>query len=159
MDSQQQRRRNLTRKRVDESVQSKSAYGSRQICIDLDQRTYDDIWSDPAKVRSHIENMMAQHPELFPAEIQDGFVLSGMLRESRKLPGIRLRQIRIQGVAYSLRPSFVMPYFAGTTEEVEKPLLLMAHGVPCWLITEVFGRNDMFWDRHFERLGRKCTPN
>lgn len=154
MDSQQQRRRNLTRKRVDESVQSKSTYGSRQICIDLDQETYDDIWGDPAKVRLHIENMMAQHPELFPAEIQDGFVLSGMLRESRKLPGIRLRQIRIQGVAYSLRPSFVMPYFAGTTEEVEKPLLLMAHGVPRWLITEVFGRNDMFWDRHFERLGR-----
>ena len=27
-------------------------------------------------------------------------------------------------------------------------------GVPCWVVSEIFGRNDMFWHRHLERLGR-----
>jgi hypothetical protein len=156
MDSQQ-RRRHLSRKRNDPPSGLKATYGSRQICIEMDRATYDDIWNDPLKVRSHIENMFSKHPELFPAEIKDGFVLAGMLRESRKMPGIRLRQIRTDGGVYTLRPSFVMPWFSGDIEELEKPLLLMSHGVPCWLITEVFGRNDMFWDRQVARLGRNSV--
>jgi hypothetical protein len=42
----------------------------------------------------------------------------------------------------------------GTVEQLEHPLLLLSLGVPCWVVSEIFGHNDMFWHRHLERLGR-----
>lgn len=150
----QQRRRQLNRQRNGHGAKVTAHYGSRQICIPMDRETYDDIWRDSTKVRSLLETMIAVHPEIFPAGIEEGFTLTGSLPGSQKLPGICLRQIRIQGIAYTLRPSFVMPYFTGITEEFEKPLLLLSYGVPCWLVTQLFGHNDMFWYRQVERLGR-----
>jgi hypothetical protein len=47
-----------------------------------------------------------------------------------------------------------MSYMSGTVEDLEDPLLLLSLGVPCWVVTHVWGRNDMFWQRHLERLGR-----
>jgi len=120
----------------------------------MSRQVYDGIWRNPGEVRLWLDGMIAEHPEVFPAEIGKGYTLSGMLPESKKMPGIRLRQIRVADVAYTLRPSFVMPYCTGTTEEMQKPHILLAHGVPTWLVTEVFGHNDMFWYRQLERLGR-----
>jgi hypothetical protein len=155
MDSQQ-RHRQVARERATTETES-TKYGSRQICIEMDQETYDDIWNDAGKVRKFLDRLISNCPEIFPPEVVDGYWLSGHLPESKKMPGIRLRQIRIGDVAYTLRPSFVMPYFAGAVEEVQNPLLLLSYGVPCWLITKVFGRNDMFWYRHLERLGRNSV--
>jgi hypothetical protein len=115
---------------------------------------YDDVWNDAAKVRRFLEPLIRTMPELFPADIRDGYQLSGHLPESKKLPGIRLRQLRVCQRAYSLRPSFVMSYMAGTVEGLEHPLLLLSFGVPCWVVTKIFGHHDMFWQRHLERLGR-----
>ena len=71
------------------------------------------------------------------------------------MPGIRLRQLRLrEGRAFTLRPSFVMSYMTGTVEELEHPLLLLSLGVPCWVVTRIFGHNDMYWQRHLEGLGR-----
>lgn len=148
------RRRQIQRDRKPTEPTKTAAYGSRQICVPMTRQLYDDIWNDAAKVRLWLDQIVAAHPELFPAAIASGYALAGKLPESKKMPGIRLRQIRIGGVAFTLRPSFVMPYLAGTTDELHKPLLLLAHGVPCWLIAEVFGRTEMFWYRHVERLGR-----
>ena len=60
-------------------------------------------------------------------------------------------------IVISLRPSFVMPYMTGAVEDLENPLLLASFGVPAWLLTKVFGRDDMFWYRHIERLGRNSV--
>ncbi|MFM9963069.1 MAG: hypothetical protein ACKV2Q_17825 [Planctomycetaceae bacterium] len=47
-----------------------------------------------------IHEQVQQTPELFPAGISAGFRLTGRLAESAKLPGIRLRQLRVKnGVA------------------------------------------------------------
>ncbi len=43
-----------------------------------------------------------------------------------------------------LRPSFVMPAFTGTTDQLKQPMELLAHGVPLWLIVKVFGHDEMF---------------
>jgi hypothetical protein len=116
---------------------------------------YDDIWGDAGEVRRFLERWIQCAPELFPKGIQDGFQLTGRLPESAKMPGIRLRQLRLRsGTAFTLRPSFVMSYMSGTVEEVEHPLLLLSLGVPCWVVTKIFGRNDMYWQRQLERLGR-----
>ena len=128
--------------------------GSKQICIPMTPDVHDRIWNDAGEVRRFLEPLIRAMPELFPAGIEDGFQLSGHLPESEKMPGIRLRQLLVQGNAYRLRPSFVMSYMTGTVKELEYPLLLLSFGVPCWVVTKIFGRNDMFWQRHLERLGR-----
>lgn len=128
--------------------------GSKQICLPMTRDLYDDIWNHPSKVRSFLDALIGQSPELFPESITDGYQLAGRLPESVKMPGIRLRQLRIADQTYTLRPSFVFAYMTGTVEELEHPLLLLALGVPCWVVTKLFGHNDMFWHRHVERLGR-----
>ena len=121
----------------------------------MTRAVYDYIWSDAGEVRRFLEPLIQGSPELFPSGIQGGFHLTGRLPESGKMPGIRLRQLRLrEGRAFTLRPSFVMSYMTGTVEELEHPLLLLSLGVPCWVVTRIFGHNDMYWQRHLERLGR-----
>lgn len=128
--------------------------GSKQICIPMTREVYDRIWDDPAEVRRFLDPLLQSMPELFPSGMPDGYQLSGHLPESQKMPHIRLRQVRVNQEVYSLRPSFVMSYMTGSVEDVEHPLLLLSFGVPCWVVTTIFGHNDMFWQRHLERLGR-----
>ena len=151
MDSQT-RRREVVRNRQEEQSNPRAAGGSRQICIPMTQQQYEDIWQNSEKVRSFLDALIAQMPECFPEPMRDGYQLSGRLPESRKMPGMRLRQVCVGGVAYTLRPSFVMPYCIGSTDELRNPLLLLAHGVPCWLVTAVCGRNDLFWYRSLQSL-------
>jgi hypothetical protein len=121
----------------------------------MTRETYDSIWDDPVQVRNHIEQLMQQHSELFPNGIQDGFQLPGFHPESKKMPGLRLRQFKlIDGRRFTLRPSFVFGYMTGTVEELEHPLLLLSIGTPCWVVTHIYGHDEMFWQRHLERLGR-----
>lgn len=139
------------------------------------------MWDDPAKLRKHIEELVARHPELFPPAISGGFHLTGKLPESKKLPGIRLRQLRLKagGPVYTLRPSFVLPYMtgrltpnadsehppgapaaasqrsnSGRTADIENGLLLLSYNVPIFLVSNVCGGGDMFWERLLQRLGR-----
>lgn len=42
----------------------------------------------------------------------------------------------------------------GTVEALEHPLLLLSLGVPCWVVTQIFGHHDRYWYRLLERLGR-----
>ena len=133
---------------------ARPAGGSKQICIPMSRAMYEEIWSDAQQVRQRLDDLMSASPELFPAELLGGYRLTGRLPESKKLPGVRLRQIRHAQSVYTLRPSFVMSYMSGTVEALEHPLLLLSIGVPCWVLTVVFGRNDMYWYRHLERLGR-----
>ncbi len=50
-----------------------------------------------------------------------GYRLTRYLPESKNIPGVNLRQIRVGGVRYTLRPSFVMGDMSGTVDEVENP--------------------------------------
>lgn len=129
--------------------------GCKQIVIPMTREMYDDIWGRPAEVRRVVQQCVENSPELFPEGIQAGFSLTGRLPESKKMPGVRLRQLRLRDSrVFSLRPSFVMSYMTGQVEQVEHPLLLLSFGVPCWLVTKIFGHNDMHWHRLLERLGR-----
>src|SRR4051794_29546769 len=69
--------------------------GSRQICLPLDRETYDRIWDDPHAVRLRVEQLLIQHPELFPKAMTRGFTLCGKLPRSQKLAGICLRRVRV----------------------------------------------------------------
>jgi hypothetical protein len=129
---------------------------AKQICIPMTRDLYDRIWKDAGKVRQLLNPLIQTSPELFPAGVEEGFQLTGRLPESVKMPGIQLRQLRLKknGDVFTLRPSFVISYMTGSVEELEHPLLLLSLGVPCWVVTEIFGHNEMYWYRLLERIGR-----
>jgi hypothetical protein len=146
-------RRTRTCTRARNASSSTTAKGSKQICIPMDRQQYAQVWSDAIAVRSILDSLIVESVEIFPSSIEQGYQLSGQLPESKKMPGIRLRQIRLQSGVYSLRPSFVMSYMSGDVEELEAALFLLSMNNPCWVVTQVCGHNDMFWYRHLERLG------
>jgi hypothetical protein len=129
--------------------------GAKQIVLPMTRSHYDEIWSDARRVRAWIGEWIDAAPELFPPGFDRGYRLQGFGRQSRKLPGVRLRKlITADGTAYWLRPSFVTSYMTGTVDELAYPLLLARHGVPAWLLTIGHGHSDMYWYRIIERLGR-----
>ncbi len=129
--------------------------GAKQIVIPMTRQQYDEIWHDAERLRTFVAEWARSAPELFPAGFDQGYRLHGFGRQSRKLPGVKLRKIvLVDGTSYWLRPSFIASYMTGTVDELAYPLLLAAHGVPPWLLTIGFGHSDMYWYRVIERLGR-----
>ena len=129
--------------------------GAKQIVIPMTRPQYDEIWHDPERTRAFVDRWVRSAPELFPAGFDRGYRLHGFGRESRKLPGLKLRKVvTADGSSYWLRPSFVTGYMTGTVDELAYPLLLAAHGVPPWLLKIGFGHSEMYWYRVVERLGR-----
>ena len=137
------------------------AKGSKRICLPLDQAQYTRIVADPAAFRQCVDEMIVRHPELFPSVVTGGYTLDGLLPVSRKMPDVRLRRIRVadaaspKGDVFTIVPSFVLPYRVGYTDDVENALFLHGKfGVPFWGLTQVFGRNDMYWERLVLSFGR-----
>jgi hypothetical protein len=131
---------------------------SKQICLFIDQEAYDRILFEPEAFRRCLDREIELHPELFPAAIQQGYKMYDILPESKKMPGIRLRRIELRtGDVFTIRPSFVMPYMTGYTDDVERPLFLRRWGVPHWALAYVFGRDEQYWYRLDNRIGRNSV--
>jgi hypothetical protein len=135
--------------------------GSKRICLPIEREEYQRILVDPITFRQFLDVQIAQHPELFPQTITQGYMLHDLLPFSKKIPDMRLRRIQVLGVpatnenVYTIAPSFVLPYMTGYTEDVEKALFLRGKfGVPYWGLTYVFGHNDLYWERLELGLGR-----
>lgn len=129
--------------------------GDKTICLPIaDGVDYDQLVKDRKKFRLYLDQLIAQHPELFPVEIVQGYCFHGF-RTSAKL-GLVSRRIRLvsNGEAYQLRPDFVMPYRIGETEAVEKGLYLRQFGVPYEAIAYVMGKDPMYWYRAAMAMGR-----
>jgi hypothetical protein len=95
--------------------------GPKTICIPCSQEQYERIVADPALFREFLDQQIEAMPELFPPEIRRGYRMKD-LYTSRKT-GWRLRRIDLRdGESYSVRPSFLMPYFSGRAEDVQAPL-------------------------------------
>ena len=129
--------------------------GDKTICLPIaDGVDYNQLVKDRQGFRQYLDQLIAQHPELFPSEIVQGYCFHGF-RTSAKL-GLVSRRIRLvsNGEAYQLRPDFVMPYMIGETEAVEKGLYLRQFGVPYEAIAYVMGKDPMYWYRAAMALGR-----
>ncbi len=97
------------------------ARGQKTICIPCSQREYEQVVGDPERFRNFLDRHIEATPELFPAEIRRGYRMKD-LYTSRKT-GWRLRRIDLRnGQSYLIRPSFLMPYLTGRTEDVQAPL-------------------------------------
>jgi hypothetical protein len=131
---------------------------SKQVCLFIDPAAYHHILFEPETFRRYLDGEIAGYPELFPAAIRQGFKMYDILPESKKIPGLRLRRIELYtGDVFTIRPSFVLPYMTGYTDEVEKPLFLRRWGVPHWALAYVFGRDEQYWYRLESRLGRNSV--
>ncbi len=124
------------------------------ICLPTDKDSYRHLVADPARFREWLDHSFRSWPELFPKAFQHGYRLKDH-RISRKTH-LWLRRIRLTatGESFTIRPSFLLPYLTGTTQEVEGPLFLRAFGVPFWALARVFGKNAMYWYRLEISLGR-----
>ena len=131
---------------------------SKRIVIPIGQEEYERLMEDTKAFRRYLDQGLEEHPELFPAEMKQGYRWYGLYPRSKKMPEVRMRRIRLtasktSGV-FTIVPSFIVPYGRGHVEDVEKALFLRRFGVPYWGLTYVFGHNDMFWQRLVSHLGR-----
>ena len=126
---------------------------NRTIVFPIAESSYQTFMQDQPVAHQQIKEAFDQHPELFPPAMSKGYMLNGRTRVSQKL-GLQLRKIKVSGVSYQLRPSFLLPAMRAKTNEVSKPLFLLRFGVPFWALAFVFGRNPMWWYRLYLCLGR-----
>ena len=93
----------------------------KTICIPCSQQEYERMVDDPALFRGFLDRQIEATPELFPPEIRRGYRMKDTYT-SRKT-GWTLRQIELRNrQCYLVRPSFLMPYLSGCTEDVQAPL-------------------------------------
>ena len=131
---------------------TRSSRGHRTLCLPIPEEAYQQIIDDPRAFRSTIDEYFRRMPELFPQNF-DGYQLMGH-RVSVK-QGVKIRRVLLKDkTAYSIQPSFLMPYMTARTEDVEGPLFLRKFGVPYWALARLYGHNSMFWYRLECALGR-----
>lgn len=131
---------------------TQASRGHRTICLPIPEPTYRRIIDDPRVFRRTIDDWLRRRPELFPRNFQ-GYQLMGHRVSAKR--GVTIRRVRLKnGTAYSIRPSFLMPYLTARTEEVQGPLFLRKFGVPFWALARVFGATHMAWYRRECALGR-----
>jgi hypothetical protein len=136
-----------------ESLATRSSRGHRTICLPIAEEAYLQAVDDPVAFRRWIDDCFRETPELFPAHFVQGYQLKDGRRSVKQGHPIR-RILTKDGTAYTIRPSFVMPYMTARTEDVEGPLFLRKFGVPYWALARVFGGDPMYWYRMESGLGR-----
>ena len=136
------------------------AKASKRVILPLNQESYNDLIDNHQTYRDYVDTIRVECPELFPPDMQAGYTWHDTL-SSKKMPEVRLRRIKLkqpdvdgQDQVFTIAPSFVMPYMTGYTDEIADVLFLRGFGVPYWALAQVFGHDDMYWERHMERLGR-----
>lgn len=133
------------------------ARGCSTVCLPISKDDYLALIGSPEQFRGWLDQAYRDCPELFPEAFASGYTLKDD-RTSAKL-GLRLRRVECNatGRSFTIRPSFVLPYMAGWTDDVEKPLFLRRFGVPFWALAKVFGKDPMYWYRLEVSLGRNSV--
>ncbi len=137
---------------MDKKVSGSTSRHNRTICVPFCSQDYNKIVCNPVEFREALDARIEQFPELFPAKIETGYEMKDN-RDSKKL-SIPIRRIKVSGVNYTIRPSFVMPYMTGMVKDVEKAMFLRKFDVPFWALSYVFGKNPMYWYRIETSFGR-----
>jgi hypothetical protein len=137
------------------TVAHPAARGHRTMRLPLAEADYERFLGDSEFAKAQLAGLYDQHPELFPAGWEQGYVCYGFTSVSRK-QGRRCRRVRLRasGEVFTVAPAFLMPYLRATVAEVEKAVFLMRFHVPCWALAYVFGRDAMYWYRLGQTLGR-----
>ena len=136
-----------------EGIATRSSRGHRTICVPIEEEDYLRIIHDPKAFRRTLDDCFRQTPELFPVNFALGYELKDDRMSAKQQIPIRPCLLKDDS-AYSIRPSFLMPYMTAATADVEGPLFLRKFGVPFWALARVFGGDPMSWYRMECGLGR-----
>lgn len=129
--------------------------GDKTICLPLPEGVDYDTWiEDSVGYRAYLDEQIAQHPELFPPEISQGYWLSGFVTSKRQQMKTRRLVLKRGRQTYQIHPDTVMPFMIGTTAEVEKGLYLRRYGVPYEGLAHVLGKTPMYWYTATQALSR-----
>src|SRR4051795_11847293 len=132
---------------------ARSSRQHRTICLPISEDSYRRAVDDPAAFRRLLDEGFRDTPELFPPGFDRGYELKDDRTSAKR--GLPIRRIRLRdGAAYSVRPSFLMPYLTARVADVEGPLFLRTFGVPYWALASLFGADPMYWYRLECGLGR-----
>src|SRR3954453_4088779 len=135
---------------------ARSSRQHRTICLPISEDSYAHAVDDPAAFRRLLDEAFRAAPELFPPGFARGYELKDDRTSAKRATPIRRIRLR-DGAAYSVRPSFLMPYMTARVADVEGPLFLRTFGVPFWALAHVFGRDSMSWYRLEVGLGRNSV--
>jgi len=124
---------------------------NRTIVLPIEEKDYNSFVTDNSTANNSLEYYINIMPECFPIDIHLGFQLNGRDRVSKKT-GFVQRRIKVSEIVYRIRPSFLLSYQRGRTSEAVNGLLLIRHGSPFWVVSDVCGRNAMWWYRLFVSL-------
>lgn len=119
---------------------------NRTIVLNFTEKMYSSYMEDNEIAHETIRHHYNEYPELFPKSMENGYMLNGSTRVSKKL-GLKMRKIKVSNVSYRIRPSFILPYCRAKTSDVSNALFLLKFGVPFWALAHVFGKNAMWWYR------------
>lgn len=132
----------------------------KRIVLPIALETYQSLVEHPEAFRHWLDEQIAKYPQLFPEGIEQGYTLHDQ-RKSKKMPEVTLRRIKLKArnaqgreMVFTIVPSGIMPYMTGKTDEVEKALFLRRFGVPYWGLAYVFGRDEQYWYRLVNQIGR-----
>ena len=119
---------------------------NRTIVLPIPEENYELFVKDSSIAHKYIDHYYSEMPECFPSEMEKGYQLNGRDRKSKKT-NIVQRRLKVGTTIYRIRPSFILPYQRGRTEEASKGLFLLRFGVPFWALSFCFGHNPMWWYR------------
>ena len=95
--------------------------GQKTICIPCSQQEYERVVDDPERFRELLDRQIEATPELFPPEIRRGYRMKDVYPPARPA-GSSGGSNSATSECYLVRPSFLMPYLSGRTEDVQAPL-------------------------------------
>lgn len=139
-------------RRKDTTLYGSSNRGDLVIRLPFNEEPYAQAVQDASAFRRYLDEFLAEFPELFPPQMQQGYALHDIRFSHRQQ--LFYRRISCGPVHYTVQPAFVTPYWTAKCDDVWYPLLLLNYGVPYWLITMGFGHHDDFWYRLMRHLGR-----
>lgn len=127
---------------------------NRTIVLPLTAEIYENFMKDNDLAHKMLGELHTSHPELFPPSMSSGYKLNGKTRFSKKMAGFQMRKVKIAGINYQIRPSYILPYCREEVGFVSKGLFLLKFGVPFWALAFVFGYNSAWWYRMFIFLSK-----
>jgi hypothetical protein len=106
------------------------------ICLPVVKDAYVDLIDGPKRFRDR-PTAFRDYPERSPRAFADGYAIKDDCPPPRPA----------SAASSSVGPSFVQPYMAALTDDVQGPLFLRAFGVPFWAIARLFGKGPSYWYR------------
>jgi hypothetical protein len=118
--------------------------GNQPICVPCaSEAQYRDSVDYPTQYRQYLTEMLAQHPALFPKDMDQGLPWHDCDVSVKQDLIVRRSNLQATGAVFTLRPSLVMPYMIARTDAGDKALSLRQWGVPCDALASVCGRDAL----------------